>query len=822
MRKWGIVGGLLLLLIVVAIVAVLNLNSLVKRNKDYLLGQVEQALGRKVSVEDVELTVWSGIGLRLNRFAMSDDPKYSSGDFVRAAGLQVNVKLMPLLRKEFQVKRVILHDPKIALIRDRGGEFNFSTIGKREKTPEAKPEREPKAPPEKKTAPLLLVSLVDISGGELHYVDRKEGIDLRAKQIDLQVKDLDFNKPFSVSFAAALFADRQNVKIQSRVGPVNGVSDFSLVPLDGEIQIDEIDFDKLKAALPQLKTALPKDLNLSGIVKVKEMQVKGALKKLALKGSVEGTDAGIQFAKSFAKPAGIPLVLSADAEYSGEQLSLRQVKLKLHSLDLAGKGRLSLGNRKSLDLALDSNRFSFDGWEKLVPMMRDYQLAGDLEIHTKLQGAVGGGATPRIEGTLNLAGVSVRPPQFPKAIKDLNTRIEFTGQRANLRETTLSLGNSKIRLTADIERFSPLTLSYKMSTPEIWPADFQSGLPEERKADVIRNLTSEGKLDNRNGNMAFLGRIASAHGTLYNVGYKDLAANLSLQDKVANIRDMRVAALKGSLRAEGEYAFNNPVPRFALATKAQNVDLKDLYQALDPKAERDIRGTLNADAKLVGSGANWEEIKPRLRGDGDAEVVQGALLNFNIAEGTLSGVTGIPGLTSLINPRIRQKYPETFEAKDTEFKELKGQFNIADGRMNITSLRITAADYAVQGKGWADFNRKLDFRSVLVFSQRLSADIAGSAREVKYMFNDQGQFEIPFALSGTLPKVRPKPDSDYLARLVQRGFLRKGTEELQRRFFGRKESTTPQQQQAPSTTEKRDKGSTEDLIRRGLEGLFGR
>jgi uncharacterized protein involved in outer membrane biogenesis len=50
MRKWIIAASALLVLCIVAFVALLNLNALISRNKDYLLAQAEQALGRKVSV----------------------------------------------------------------------------------------------------------------------------------------------------------------------------------------------------------------------------------------------------------------------------------------------------------------------------------------------------------------------------------------------------------------------------------------------------------------------------------------------------------------------------------------------------------------------------------------------------------------------------------------------------------------------------------------------------------------------------------------------------------------------------------------------------
>jgi len=133
MRKWLIASSILLVLIVVAFIALLNVNALIARNKGYLIEQAEGALGRKISVDQVQATIFSGIGARLTNFAMADDPTYASGDFVRAKDLQIIVKFWPLLSKSVQVKQVILHDPVIQIVRNRDGNFNFSTIGKKAK-----------------------------------------------------------------------------------------------------------------------------------------------------------------------------------------------------------------------------------------------------------------------------------------------------------------------------------------------------------------------------------------------------------------------------------------------------------------------------------------------------------------------------------------------------------------------------------------------------------------------------------------------------------------------------------------------------------------
>jgi hypothetical protein len=94
---------------------------------------------------------------------------------------------------------------------------------------------------------------------------------------------------------------------------------------------------------------------------------------------------------------------------------------------------------------------------------------------------------------------------------------------------------------------------------------------------------------------------------------------------------------------------------------------------------------------------------------------------------------------------------------------------------------------------------------------------------MKYALNNQGQLEVPLALTGRLPNVKPVPDSRYLGQIVQRGLMRRGVEELQDRFLGGgRQQPAPQPESAPTDPKKERRNSTDDLIRRGLEGLFRR
>lgn len=818
MRKVIIAAVILITAAALIFLVVLNLNGLIRRNKDYLLGQAEQALGRKLSVGEVSVTLWGGLGARFKDFALTDDPAFSTSPFIRASDLQINVKVLPLIRKEVSIKRLILHDPHIAIIRDAQGNFNFSSIGKKKEKKEEE-KKKPPSPSERTPMPLLF-SLVDITNGAVSYVDKKEHANLSIDQLNLKVKDLDFKEPFSIELSAAVPAGKQNLKLNAQVGPLGSGAPFSEVPIDGKINIDPLDLGKLEAEVPQIRSYLPKNLDLSGQFQVKDLNLKGTLKKLAVNGTVEGTNGQIKFGETFYKPAGVALTLSADSLLAEKALSLKQAKLRLQTLELTTKGEAKWDGTQAVNLTVDTNRFGLAGWEKIIPALKNNQPSGNVEAHATVRGGIGKGAAPQINGTLSLAGVGAQLAQLPKPIKDLNAKVTFTGEQAQIPDASLRIGDSPMRLSARVEKFSPLTLTYRLAATELHASDFQRAEAKGGSDDVLKSLSNEGSLRMQNGSLFYQGKLSSAQGTLHKISYNDLATAISLENKVAAFKNLNVKALNGSLQADGQYDMSGATPRFNVSSKTSGLDLRELSRALQASGGKQFQGRLNSNLKVSGRGKSWEEMKPTLTGQGDAEVLQGALLDFNIAQAVLSGVTGMPGLTDLIKPEIKNKYPEIFTAKNTEFKQLKTQFTLGEGKANIKDLIMNAADFGVHGNGWVDFNQRIDMQALLTLSSRLSADVSHSVREAKYLFNDKGLLEIPFSLKGTLPGVRPKPDMSHLGKQLQRGFFQKGIEELQKRV-GPKEPQTKEGEK-PSEQKKQGRPPTEELIRKGLQGLFGK
>jgi len=65
----------------------------------------------------------------------------------------------------------------------------------------------------------------------------------------------------------------------------------------------------------------------------------------------------------------------------------------------------------------------------------------------------------------------------------------------------------------------------------------------------------------------------------------------------------------------------------------------------------------------------------------------------------------------------------------------------------------------------------VDVSATLTTSTTLSNRLAGEVAAVKMLANRGGGIDVPFRLSGTLPNIKPQPDTSALAKRLQRGLV---------------------------------------------------
>ncbi len=910
MRILLIIGSVLLIAVGLLVFALINLNSLIASNKDRILHQVEQILGREVEVQEIGVTVWGGIGARLTQFRIADDPAFSADAFVRADDLQVNVALWPLLSQEIQVSRLILHHPRIQLIRDEQGQFNFASLSQTAtaSTLQETPQETLQESDETAAPPLLfLVAFLDIQNGDVRYMDQQAGTDFRVTRLDLRAHDVSLDEPVRLELDAAILSDQQNISLDVQAGPVDqGLDDVNTIPLEGSLTISQLDLNTLQQTLPDIAQHIPSGLGISGPLnlttdvsgrvgalhlsnmdlqaalfdsRAPNIQVTGSFgplgaevqdpladstldvvvtlgplalervrqfdpvgehlppdlsvegpisvtvrasgrpNNMALTGQVEATDSALRFGELFNKPTGNVFALSTQARLTPQAAAFQELTLSLHTLILTVSGNVGFDATPSLDLTIDSNRAELAELHSFLPLLQDYGMAGSFETHLQVSGPLTTEQFPQLTGTLSLQDGSATPEQLPKPLTDIQAAVTLTGQRAELTKTTARIGESVLQLEAQVEQFQPLRVAYELHAPVLKMADIQPQASEDR----LEAVSATGRVWLQNGDLRHAGQLSSKQGHVAQVYYTDLQLDSSVADQVAKIDSFKLHAFEGRLDGSGQYNFGADPPRMAVTTQVDAVNLTEFFRSGLALTDPPVQGAASLDFTLSGSGHTWDALKPTLHGQGKAEITDGELREFNLAEGVLSGLTGVPGLSLVLPQRLRDKYPEVFASPHTEFDEFASQFSLGNGKINLDRLHIAARDFRTQAAGWMDFEQQVDATASLTLSQALSSDLMRATKELRYIANAEDRVEIPFALAGVFPAVRPTLDAQQIGTLIQRAATRALQDVVQDKIQEKVlDKILPPKRKPESEEPERAPSLEQQLLRKGLDTLFGR
>ena len=71
------------------------------RVRNLIVARLESNLQRKVSVQAAEITIFTGIGVRLRNVLISEDPRFGSGGFMQVESLKVHPACFRCLGEEW-------------------------------------------------------------------------------------------------------------------------------------------------------------------------------------------------------------------------------------------------------------------------------------------------------------------------------------------------------------------------------------------------------------------------------------------------------------------------------------------------------------------------------------------------------------------------------------------------------------------------------------------------------------------------------------------------------------------------------------------------
>jgi len=124
----------------------------VNRYRNRVTSSISNALGRQVTVSNIELTLLPRPGMVLSTFVVADDPSYGAEPMLRAEAVTAYLRLSSLWRGRLEIGTLALENPSLNLVRRSDGHWNLEELVQRTSqvpsapTAKTSPESRPRFP----------------------------------------------------------------------------------------------------------------------------------------------------------------------------------------------------------------------------------------------------------------------------------------------------------------------------------------------------------------------------------------------------------------------------------------------------------------------------------------------------------------------------------------------------------------------------------------------------------------------------------------------------------------------------------------------------
>jgi AsmA protein len=404
----GVLG--LLLLGWLAVPYLININTY----RPQLVSQLEQRLGRKVSLGTLKLSVWPGLRVNVEAVQIGDDPQIAAGDFVQAKAVHLRVGWLSLLRGQPQVAGLELVEPAVTLIKATPQQWNWSTL---------KPLQETAA--ESEQAPLNL----QVTNGSFKLIDRTLTPPLEKSYSGVNLRLEEFAPRQAFDFALSLTmpgAQTGQLEISGTAGPLSP-QDNTQTPLAAHVKLAQVELASLEALLGQQSSHAGKltlDADLKGEL-ADGLRATGQLKAEAWR-FVDGVEpAQTPLEAKFNLSAKSVKNAAGETEFA---VQVEQCDLALGKTAVNVTGQLNqLPARPSYDLQVQGDRIALDSLLESA-----YALGFGPPAGTKANGlasvklrAQGDPQQVALQGQAKLRDLKFESAQLPQAIQVSEVQLSF-------------------------------------------------------------------------------------------------------------------------------------------------------------------------------------------------------------------------------------------------------------------------------------------------------------------------------------------------------------------------------------------------------------
>ncbi|HZM09378.1 MAG TPA: AsmA family protein [Candidatus Limnocylindrales bacterium] len=587
--------------IVLVVVGMLLLPHLIDVNqyRGEIQARFQSRLNRPVTLGAMDLAVFP-LRVQVQNVSIGEDPRYhSTVPFADVGELDISVKLFPLLSKTIAIESLTLKRPKIELIKDQAGVWNFASLGE-VPAPVTNNAAAPTQPPAQAKPPAATPTPAASDGGsfaldKLAISDGQVAVtDFQKKQpravydhIDLTLKDYAPNQPFSVDLAAHVPGKgAETLSLSGKGGPINQAQMLS-TPFDGKLKLNEV---SLAGAQKFLNNAALEgtDAMLSG-----STDLTNAGSKMSAKGSLKITDAVIHNVQ-----VGYPIEAEFNVtdDLSSDVIQIGKGDVKLGSTPLTLTGTLNTHAATTVaDVNVSASDASIEDAARLaaafgVAFSPNAKITGKLTANVHAQGPTDHLA---LHGTVNGHNLEVTGKDIPSAVKVPALDLNMTPQDIRSNPFTVTSGATTLSGQMSIAQYTSASptvdatfktvnakLDELLNIAKAYGVSAVEGMSGSGAVNIDVHAT--GPIKNTDAmNFSGTGAIQNASLKMPTLTQPLNIKNANLQFTQNSLSVTNLAASLGSTNASGNLSVANfQAPRLTFALAADKINITELQKLM--------------------------------------------------------------------------------------------------------------------------------------------------------------------------------------------------------------------------------------------------
>jgi AsmA protein len=624
MRKLGI-AILVVILLCVALALIIPHVVDINSYHNQIQTQLEKKLGRQVSLGEMRLSLFPP-SFQVQNAVIGEDRAFPTGrPFAEVQRLSVSVTLLPLLRKQVDINSLDLQRPRIELVRNTQGEWNFATLGTSSAPAEAN---------QKKAGQFELAKL-QIEDGQVAIADNQKHQSRAVyDHIDLTVTDFAPNREFTIEAAAHLpGVGKQTLSLKGKGGPIQQTNTLN-TNFDGAMHLEQVSVSAAEKFLNSQALSGMEAL-VSGDAKLKNSNG-----KTTSNGTIKLENAQIHQVS-----VGYPITLDYEVadNLTTDVIEVHRADIKLGSTPITIAGTLNTRPTPAqIDLKLTAANASIAEAARLasalgVAFNPGMDVNGRVDANISARGAAN---QPSMNGQLSARDLVISGKDLPQPVKVNQISLALTPDTIRSNDFTASTGITTVTINFAVAKYTSLNSSVAAS---LRAADARLGevlnIAKAYGVSAVEGMSGDGllTLDVRAQGPTKNPSALTFNGTgkIQNATLKTPSLTKPVQIRNSDIRFSQnsailenVAASVGQTNANGALTLKNfAAPQVQFTLNADKINVAELQQLV----------ATSSPAKRTSTGPTADEfwhIMPVARAQGPAN--QFSMLSKIIGNGTVS------------------------------------------------------------------------------------------------------------------------------------------------------------------------------------------